>query len=263
MIKLLTGNSIHYQFKNGSPILNQLSLEVHAGKLIGLLGPNGVGKTTLLKVLAGMLPLKNPSVLQWMEREVNGSTNPMNAQKVFYIGSHLEISFPLTVEQVLEIGLRAFQKNLSEQDRNRIENALEWSDLIELRDQVFQNLSGGQKQRVLLARALALRPQVLLLDETLSKMDLHFQLKMIQNLLISIQTQKIYSAVLVDHDINFLSEWCDELWLFAEGKIIASGKPVEVLNEKNLERLYPGLRIHLTPHPTTGGNIISIRRTKL
>lgn len=229
----------------GAPLaLEEVSVELEAGTVTVVLGPNGSGKSTLLRVAAGLIELvPDCGVVQLSGRDLRELTVAERARRIAYVGSDLRQDFPLRVHEV--VGLSA---GLAGGDaEGAMVRALCWS----LRDRNIQTLSGGERQLVLIARALAQGSRALLLDETLSRMDLNHQVE-IGKLLRKLAREERRAVALVAHDLNLATEWADSAILMRRGRIQARGPVASTVTEASLQALYPGSRIHVIPHPTTG-----------
>lgn len=178
-----------------SAVLSGVSLEVEAGDFLALIGPNGGGKTTLLKLMAGLLRPKAGSVL------VNGAQVPSAAARIGYVpqNTNLNLDFPITVEQCVATGAGK-AKPASEV----VKDALAKVEMEAFSKRLLGELSGGERQRVLIARALALNPKLLLLDEPSSNMDAPGQSSLFR--LLS-ELDREMTIVLVSHDIGAISKY--------------------------------------------------------
>jgi ABC-type Mn2+/Zn2+ transport system ATPase subunit len=198
-------------YRSGA-VLQGVNLEIHAGDFVGLAGPNGSGKTTLLKSMLGMLPLRSGT----MKRNfplVNLGYVPQTAS--------LDSYFPLSVGEVVAMGaygrIHSFE-GFPRRERIRVNQALEQVGLAHLVKKAFFNLSGGQQQRVLIARALVVKPVLLLLDEPLSGVDQESR-KAIVELLTRINQEKALAIVISSHDHSLLEEGCGRVILLSGGHV--------------------------------------------
>ena len=216
-------------------ILNGVSLRIPAGKMVGLLGPNGSGKTSLLRLLAG---LKSPSSGQIMLEGSNLKDMPRRklAQRVAFVEQHATTNASLTVLDVVKLGRfphRSMFSGWSTEDQNAVEQALEHTGIHHKRLERWQSLSGGEKQRVQIARALAQSPQELILDEPTNHLDIQHQIG-----LLKLVSQLPLTSVIALHDLNHAALFCDELIVLDQGQIVAAGRPAAVLTEELLRSVF-------------------------
>jgi iron complex transport system ATP-binding protein len=241
-------------------ILDSVSFEMEAGEVLALLGPNGAGKSSLLKILAGILPptsvgrRKISALVRLRGDPMSGMPLQDRARLITYDGPELRAEFPVTAYEAVMMGRLCHHVGMflafSETDKKVVRAAMERCLCWGLRDQELQTLSGGEKQLVALARAIAQDSRILLLDEVLSKMDLHHQAKM-GSLLREIAKEG-RSIVLVSHDVNLAAEWSDTALLLVKGNAIARGPISEVMTEQNFHRAYPDAKLSMGKNPFTG-----------
>ena len=188
------------------PFLHDIQLTIYADDFLGILGPNGGGKTTLLKLILGMLRPDSGSI------EVFGRTAREGRAQIGYLSQFVDIDFdfPITAHEVVllsRLGGRLIGR-FSQEDRRAAENALRQMQIWEFRDRKLNELSGGEKQRVFVARALANRPRLLLLDEPMSNIDIHVQEAFYEILR---ELQRDIAIVVVDHNLDMLSRYVKEV----------------------------------------------------
>lgn len=220
-------------------VIHDLSFQVKAGERLCILGPNGCGKTTLLRALAG--------VILWQGHvEADGDalcelSSKQRAKKIALMSQFSRTAFDYTVYEAVMLGRYAHRREglfLAETaaDRDAVEEALRRVGVWELREQSMTKLSGGQLQRVFLARAFAQNPRIILLDEPANHLDLRCQALLLENLRDWTADGK-RCVVGVFHDISLALAFADTALLLEEGRKLACG-PVEELDEKQLDRLY-------------------------
>ncbi len=185
-------------------VLEDINLTIRENDFIGLIGPNGGGKTTLLKIILGLLPHKKGSVL------VMGHTPQKGRQHIGYVPQFavFDSDFPISVYDVVKMGRlsrkRVFQR-LTDEDNTIVEEKLAWVDMLNYKNRGIRELSGGQRQRVYIARALATEPELLLLDEPTVSVDFESRTK-IYELLHDINQQGV-TILMVSHDLNVISSY--------------------------------------------------------
>ncbi len=188
-------------YKTGNPIITDISLAVEEKEFLGIIGPNGGGKTTLLKVILGLLKPSKGKVL------IDGKTQNNKDYKIGYVPqySNFDDTYPISVKNVVSMGLTSrslFPLKLNNSDLQMIENTLEKVNLLNKIDVQIGHLSGGEKQRVLIARALATHPKILVLDEPTASVDTQTGLS-IYELLAELNKEK--TIILVSHDVGAIS----------------------------------------------------------
>jgi len=232
--------------------LDGVSLTVDRGEFLGLLGPNGSGKTTFLRCLTGALKPKVGAVLL-DGREVSSMKAVDIARKVAVVPQDAAVTFDFTVLDVVMMGRHPHLGRLRRESRRDLEvvrRSMELAGVLHLADRSINELSGGERQRVFIARALAQEPRVLLLDEPTTHLDLNHQLE-IMDLLERLRVEQGLTVVAVLHDINLAARYCDRLVLMSHGKIRAVGAVEEVLREDVIGEVY-GVEVEVRKHPATG-----------
>jgi iron complex transport system ATP-binding protein len=231
------------------PVFHHLSLDVYPGEVLALIGPNGVGKSTLLRAMARLLKPTHGKVLLAGRNLWQISSRDV-ARKLAFAGQSVGESWPATVEQVVALGRsphRGWLLPLNKLDREVIDRAIHLTGLEALRERVVTELSGGEQQRVILARILAQEPKVLLLDEPTSHLDLKYQTSIL-GLMRKLARQEGITVVLSLHDLNLAALYADRLALLCEGQVAVVGTPAVVLTAENLARAY-GVTVFVTQHP--------------
>ncbi len=239
---VLTLRDVTFGYSVNQPVIRSFTATVMQGKVCALIGPNAVGKSTLLGLMMGQL---NPwsGQVRLCDQPVTRMNASCRAAWLSYVPQRAAASFAFTVRQVVEMGRFALQP-----DVDAVEQALHQCDLQKLADTVYAQLSVGQQQRVMLARAMAQthgQERVMLLDEPGSAMDLwhtHHTMQLLRQLA-EHPTQPI-GVLVVLHDLNLAARYADEVWLMHEGQLIAHGRWQDVLKPSVLEPVY---RVRLTP----------------
>ena len=233
----------HHQFQ-----LRDVSLQVAAGEFVGLIGPNGSGKTSLLRCAYRFSQPEHGEV-RLDHHNVWKQSSRWCAQRIAVVLQEFPDAFGLTVEEVVAMG-RTPHKGLFDgdtlEDRNLATQALKSVGLDGFEDHAFATLSGGEKQRVILARALTQQPQLLILDEPTNHLDPRYQLELLQ-LVKRLQIGTLASI----HDLNLAAAFCDRLYVINHGRIVASGTPQEVLTVELLRDVF-GVEALIDPHPLHG-----------
>ena len=236
-----TDVSFGYVSRRGirTPVVRGITVDVARGSLTGLLGPNGCGKTTLLKLLSGVLTADAGHVALGGER-LSSLTRRDIARRVAVVPQETHPAFDYTVMEMVLMGrhphLGAFQLE-GPPDLAIARDALAATGTSHLAERAFMTLSGGEKQRVVIAGALAQSPDVLLLDEPTASLDLGYQLE-VQRLLSTLNRERQVTMVLATHDLNLAAALCDRLVLMRDGRVLAEGPTRKVLTAEMVRRLY-------------------------
>lgn len=230
-------------------VLKELSLAARAGEVLVLTGPNGVGKTTLLRALGRLL---RPNAGQVLLFESDVWTLPLReaAREIALMPQSERRDWPLTVEESVWLGRaphRGWLLPYAANDRRIVEEALQAAELVELRDRPITELSGGEWRRMALARALVQQARVLLLDEPTAGLDLKYQADVLR-LVRDMAAVKRLVVVLTLHDLNQAALYGDRLALLSRQELAALGTPEEVLTAERISRVY-GVPVTVIRHP--------------
>jgi iron complex transport system ATP-binding protein len=232
--------------------LNDVSVCIAPGSLTGLLGPNGCGKTTLLKLLSGVLKPDLGSV-RLGPRELRLLPARAIAQQIAVVPQETHPAFDFTVLEMVLMGrhphLGAFQLE-GPSDLSIARDAMIATGIAHLAGRAYMTLSGGEKQRVVIASALAQKPTVLLLDEPTASLDLGYQLE-IASLLKELNRERGVTMVLATHDLNLAASLCDTLVLMRGGRVMMQGATGDVLTSTSVQQLY-GVVADVSYHERAG-----------
>jgi len=239
-----------------SAIVSQLSLEANPGEVLGLIGPNGVGKSTLLRTMARLMRPTHGKVLL-ADGDLWNTPPREVARKLAFAPQANGEHWPATVEQIVALGRaphRGWFLPMTDQDNVAAERALDMVGLRHLRTRVATELSGGEQQRVVLGRVLAQEPTVLLLDEPTSHLDLKYQTDIL-GLTRRLAHRDNLTVVVSLHDLNMAAIYADRLALLSKGQLMAVGTPSEVLTSEILSEVY-GVPIIVMQHPLWGTPLV-------
>ncbi|WP_194840845.1 ABC transporter ATP-binding protein [Filobacillus milosensis] len=221
------------------PIVNQVSFSVQKGKSIGLIGPNGAGKSTIVKLISGLEKPTN-GLIQLMGKDVQQWSVKKLAQHTAVLTQEGLSPYPITVFDAVLMGryphLGFFQRE-GKKDFDLVEHVLETTGLTAFKDQMLDTLSGGERQRVAIAKAMVQQPQMLLLDEPTTFLDIGHQ-KNILNLVKDWQRRDGLTVLMVLHDLNLAAQFCDELILMNKGKVVDIGSSEQIIAKETLEQVY-------------------------
>jgi len=230
--------------------LGPVSFEAQQRELVAILGPNASGKSTLLKLLAGVLkPLSGRVEVDGTE--VSEMESRARAQKIALVSQESELLFPLRVWEYVLQGRYPYGKRLrfeSGEDCLMAGNALAQVGADALRERWMDQLSGGEKQRVILARALAQRPGLLLLDEPTQHLDIGGKVELLRRLR-KLADENRYTVVVVTHELNLAAEFSDRIALMHKGKCLRIGSPAEVYERDMLQEVFDApLEVEIRPN---------------
>lgn len=232
--------------------LRHITLSVNQGEIMGVIGPNGSGKSTLLRLTSGVLE-PNEGRIDLMGKNLHKMNRKEIAKLIGVVPQNLQLSFPFTVLEVVLMGraphLKWFQRE-SKIDFEIVERALSYTNMLDFADRMMDELSGGERQRALIAKALAQEPKLLLLDEPIAHLDINYQFEIL-DLVRKLNRERGLTVILVSHDINLASEYCDRLALIKAGELFAIGSAKEVITEENIMQVY-GIQVIVTENPTSG-----------
>jgi len=256
LTSFLKVQGLYFKYNNTN-ILEDIYLELNSGDFVGILGPNGCGKTTLLNNINRWLkPTKGSVYLNDIDL---ARLTPKNlAKHVATVTQDVSIDINFSVYQVVLMGRNPYLKNFqseSQEDLEIAKAAMEFVDIWNLRDKPVNQLSGGERQRVLIARALAQQPQILLLDEPTSHLDINYQWELLE-LLKKMVAEKKLIVLAVLHDLNLASIFCDKVILLKDHKIYKMGPVKDILTEQNIKDVF-NIDVRVTLHKETKRPVIS------
>ncbi|HEX2147615.1 MAG TPA: ABC transporter ATP-binding protein [Pseudorhizobium sp.] len=225
----------------GTEILKEVSLTVEKGEFLGIIGPNGSGKTSLMSLLAGIRAPKSGSVL--LDGAPIGSLGRRAvAKRLALVEQQAETGERITARQAVELGRTPYLGALSPwspEDDRIVDGALENVDMAHLAGRSWHTLSGGERQRLHIARALAQQPDILLLDEPTNHLDIGHQISLLD--LVHEQELTVIAAL---HDLNHAALFCDRIAVMQDGRLVALGEPQDVLTEARIRSVF-GLHVEI------------------
>lgn len=237
---------------DATPILKGVSLQVRNGDFAGIVGPNGSGKTTLAKNIMRLLSPEKGTVFISGE-DVKALTQKELAKVLGSVPQTNVIDYDFTAQEIVLMGraphIGRFQRE-SLRDFSIVEEAMKKTDTWHLKDRSVKELSGGERQRVIIARALAQEPEILVLDEPVTHLDIKHQIGLME-LTKKLCDEKGITVIAILHDLNFAMSYCDHVMLVHNGHIVNSGKPDVILTEESIKKVY-GIEVCIVNHPKTG-----------
>jgi len=220
------------------PVLHDISLSFHSKGLYGILGPNGVGKSTLLKLLGNILQ-PSQGTISFDGKNIDAIHKKKLAQWIAYVPQQVNVGYAFSVKEILDMGRHPYHErfdSLKADELELIQFAINVTGLQNLVNHRINELSSGEMQRVMIARALVQDTPIIILDEPISHLDIHYQKEIIL-LLQKIAHEKNKIIITVLHDMNVGLNYCDEVHLL-HNKGIYSGKPNDVMTCERLEQVY-------------------------
>lgn len=235
---LLEIRNLNKIYDNGFHAVRDVSYSIGPGLLVGLIGPNGCGKTTMMKCInrmhstsSGDILIDGESVLKKTPAEI--------AKKVSNVPAELRASFGLTVYETIMLGRYPHLKNMwweSVQDETDVGEALDKFGVSHLKDRPLNMLSSGERQRVLIAKAYVQNPRLMLVDEPTSHLDMKYKLDVMEYL--NAMVKKDMSILVAEHDISLMARYCDLCIIMKKGEIVGIGKPKDVITSELIESVY-------------------------
>lgn len=233
-------------------IVKGLNLSIPTGKITALVGSNGSGKSTIIKTMARIMKPKAGQVLL-DGKSIHQQTTKEVARQLAILPQNPTAPDGLTVKELISYGRFPYQKgfgNLSKQDHEAIQSAIEVTGLLEFADRAVDHLSGGQRQRAWIAMALAQDTDILFLDEPTTFLDMAHQLEVLK-LLQKLNETEGRTIVMVVHDLNHATRYAQHMVCIKQGNVLGEGSPQEVMTPDLLRNVF-GIEADIVPDPRTG-----------
>ncbi len=237
-VPLLELRDLHKRYDDGFHAVRGVSYKIGSGLLVGLIGPNGCGKSTMMKCISRMHEATSGDILIDGESVLNKSPGEI-AKMVACVPAHLTSSFGLTVYEAVMLGRYPHLKNVwwePLEDEEYVEDALKKFGVHHLRDRPLNMLSSGERQRVLIAKAYVQNSRLMLVDEPTSNLDMKYKLDVMEYL--NALVKKDMTILVAEHDISLMARYCDLCIIMKEGEIVAIGKPKEVITPELIQDVY-------------------------
>lgn len=229
-----------------TPILKDICMTLAPSELLSIVGPNGVGKSTLMRCINRILKYDKGCILL-DEGEIKEMSKMKIARHIGYVPQSSSSVFPATVFDTILMGRRPhIGWRSTEKDQEKVLEILKLLGIVKFALRDFSELSGGQQQKVLIARALAQEPDILLLDEPTSNLDIRHQLDVME-IIKKLVVEKGISAIMAVHDLNLASRYADKVVMMSGGSIFSAGDPASVLTPENVASVY-GVEVKLSYH---------------
>lgn len=236
----------------GRVLLEPLTLTLPARRVVGLIGHNGSGKSTLVKLLARQQPASSGTIHFESKALKDWGDRPF-ARKVAYLPQQTPAASGMLVKELVALGRYPWHGALGrfgQTDRDKVAEAMALTDVEPFAERLVDTLSGGERQRVWLAMLVAQDAECLLLDEPISALDVAHQIEVL-SLVQKLSRQSGLGVVVVLHDVNMAARFCDEIIALHTGRLIARGRPAEIMTAFQLQAIY-GVAMGAMPHPVSG-----------
>ncbi len=256
MTPLLAAEAIHHAY-GGSEVLDGVSLTLDVGEFTAIIGPNGSGKSTLLRILGRLLRPRS-GVVRFAGRDVWTLTPRELARRVAFLPQAPEGPPDLTVEELVARGRyphRGLFGRATAGDREAVERALGLAGLAPLRGRALATLSGGERQRAWVALALAQQPELLLLDEPTTYLDIAHQIELL-SLLAQLNAERGLTVLMVMHDLPQSTHYARRLIALREGRVLFDGTPLEVVTEERIASVF-GVAVRVYHDPESGAPVVA------
>lgn len=228
---ILEFEQVNFSYERGKPFINDISFSIENGGFLGLLGANGSGKSTILKLASGILKASAGSIDLW-GKPVQSYRNNDRAKLLSYLPQILDMHIPFTVKELVNMGLYSYDIP----PLLRVDEAIEIVGLRDNAGSLITNLSGGERRRAFIALTLVQGAGLVLLDEPLANLDIKYQTELLR-LLRELQEKRNITVIMALHDINIALQF-EKIMLIKEGEILGIGKPDEVLTEDLLKQAF-------------------------
>jgi iron complex transport system ATP-binding protein len=242
--RILELENVRYSYERDKPLIANLSCALGGGEFIGLLGANGSGKSTILKLASGILKPRSGSIRLW-GREIHSLKNRDRAKLISYLPQMLDITVPFSVKELVGMGLYPYDIPPS----MSVDDSLELVGLTAKADAHLMDLSGGERRRTFIAMTLVQGAGLLMLDEPLANLDIKYQIELVR-LLRKLRETKNISVVMALHDINIALQF-DKVMVIKDGSIIGNGRPGAVLTRETLKQAFD-VNMEIRSSPETG-----------
>lgn len=237
-VPLLEVRNLQKYYDDGYHAVRGVSFSIPSGMLVGLIGPNGCGKSTMMKCINRMHDPSSGDILIDGESVLNKTPADI-AKIVSTVPAELRNSFGLTVYETVMLGRYPYLKNVwweTDNDESVVEDALRKFGVLHLQDRQLNMLSSGEMQRVLIAKAYVQEPRLMLVDEPTSHLDMKYKLDVMEYL--NAMVKKDMTVLVAEHDISLMARYCDLCIIMKKGEIVAIGKPKEIINPDLIREVY-------------------------
>ncbi len=252
---MLQTKNLYYSYKE-KPVLEDINFDLVPGEILGILGPNGCGKTTLLGNLnknfspkGGCVMINDTDLEDLKKKEI--------AREIAVIPQSNEIKFSFTVREIVSMGRMPFQQSFQGESTNDIEiieDAIEKTGISDMANRYINTMSGGERQKVIIARAMAQTPKILLMDEPTLHLDISAQFDVL-DMIHALSRNEGLTVVIVSHDLPMIARYCDRIILIHDHKIHSIGKTEDVLTPENMRTVF-GVDAELSKDSKNGSTTV-------
>jgi len=224
---------------NGRKVIDNITLRIEGAKITGILGPNGAGKSTILKLLGGYMKADAGKIFI-DGKDIRFISAREKSKIISFVAQNYNFSFPYSCYDFVMMGRFPYLGYLGfekEEDTKITEEAMIVTNTEYLKDRMINTLSGGEAQRVLIAQAIASRAPVLFLDEPVNHLDIKYQIEIL-DLIKKLKLEKSMTIVMVIHDLNLASTYCDEVIILKNGSLYTQGAPAEIITQDNIFNVF-------------------------
>jgi len=221
-------------------IIKSINLSLKNGEWLGVIGPNGSGKSTLIKGICRILkPFQGNIYLK--EKEISRYTNKLISQTIAFLPQQYNANIQITVKELVALGRSPYKSfwefDLNKNDNEKINEALNLVDIYDFKDTLITQISGGQRQRAYLALALAQDPEILILDEPTTALDLKYQIKFLE-IIKMLKEKKGVSIITILHDLNLSARYAEKILALKNGESAGYGTCNEIISEKKIKDIF-------------------------
>jgi len=262
MPKLISACNVSSGYPN-HPVLSNNSFDIEEADFLGIIGPNGSGKSTLLRTMSRYLEPFSGHVT-YRGKNLYSISQEKIAKDFAFVPQDTIFNFSYTVWEIVLMGRIPYLKRLQQETSRDLaiaRESMQLTDTLKLADRQISELSAGERQMVIIAKALTQEPKVLFLDEPTSHLDIGHQIRIL-NLLKELNRKKKITVIIVLHDLNLSSEYCDRILLLNNGSVYKIASPSEVLTYQTIEDVYKTL-VLVNKNPVSGNpHILLLRKEK-
>ena len=237
-VPLLEVRNLNKYYEDGYHAVKNVSFSIPSGKLVGLIGHNGCGKTTMMRCINRMHDFQDGDILIDGESVKNKTVTEI-AKRVSNVPAELRNSFGLTVYETVMLGRYPYLKNMwweTEHDETMVMETMKKFGVHHLMDKQLNMLSSGEMQRVLIAKAYVQEPRLMLVDEPTSHLDMKYKLNVMEYL--RAMVKKDMSILVAEHDISLMARYCDLCVIMKKGELVAIGDPKKIITEELIQEVY-------------------------